>query len=272
LDDGSDGRFWLKFSNLFRKNGNDLEERILDAQEEGDIRDEDVSMLLNILEMRGTTAEDIMVPRTDMDACEESSTIRQIAELIVETGHSRIPIYRETRDQIVGVMHAKDLLPPLLAGKEDSSDLTALMREPIFVPETAFVSDLLTTFRVEKIHLAIVVDEYGGTAGLLSMEDIIEEIVGEIEDEHDEARPDDIQVLGEGRLLLSGKAELDDLAEDHGIKLDSDLVDTIGGYLTQLAGRIPSPGETFTIAERVFTVQAADAKHVQTILVEPAQG
>lgn len=269
MDEGSDSRFWLKVSNLFKKNGHDLEERILDAQDEGEIRDEDVSMLLNVLELKDTTAEDVMVPRTDMAAAQESNTIKEIAELIVETGHSRIPIYRETRDSIVGVVHSKDLLPALLAGNSSEPLPESYMREPYFVPETAGVSGILNTFRSEKMHLAIVVDEYGGTAGLVTLEDIIEEIVGEIEDEHDEIRPEDIQDLGDGRLLLTGKAELDDLAHDYDIVLDSDQVDTIGGFLTERAGRIPSQGESFTIKERTFTVREADAKHVLTVLMEP---
>ncbi|MBU1248494.1 MAG: hemolysin family protein [Proteobacteria bacterium] len=269
MDEGSDSRFWLKIFNIFKKNGHDLEEHILDAKDDGEIRGEDVSMLLNILSLRDTTAEDIMVPRTDMAAAQESGTIREVADLIVETGHSRIPIYRETRDQIVGIVHAKDLLPPMLSGADQNQPPTAFMREPYFVPETAEISGVLNTFRSEKMHLAIVVDEYGGTAGLVTLEDIIEEIVGEIEDEHDETRPEDVQDLGNGRLRLSGQTELEDLAEGHDIILDSEQVDTIGGYLTELAGRIPLKGEEFTLVDRRFIIEEADAKHVLTVLVEP---
>lgn len=269
MDEGSDSRFWLKLSNLFKKNGHDLEDHILDAQDEGEIRDEDVSMLLNVLELRDTTAEDLMVPRTDIAAAEVTDTLREIAELIVETGHSRIPIYQDTRDSIVGVIHAKDLLPTLLAGDAADHSPKEFMREPYFVPETAGVSGILNTFRSEKMHMAIVVDEYGGTAGLVTLEDIIEEIVGEIEDEHDEDRPEDIQPLGEGSYLLSGQTELEELKEQCGISLDSEQVETVGGFLTELAGRIPSPEETFSMAGHKFTIREADAKHVQLIMMEP---
>lgn len=271
MDEGSDSRFWLSISNLFKKNGHDLEDHILDAQDEGEIRDEDVSMLLNVLELKDTTAEDVMVPRTDMAAAEETDTLRDIAELIVETGHSRIPIYRDTRDFIIGVIHAKDLLPTLLAGDAAEHNPKEFLREPYFVPETAGVSGILNTFRSEKMHLAIVVDEYGGTAGLVTLEDIIEEIVGEIEDEHDEIRPEDIQDLGDGTFLLSGQTELDDLSERCNINLDSEQVETIGGFLTELAGRIPSQDEFFTLDGHRFTVREADAKHVELILMEPQE-
>ncbi len=271
MDEGSDSRFWLKIANIFKKNGHDLEERILDAQDEGEIRDEDVSMLLNILELRTTTVEDVMVPRTDITAAEESNTIREIAKLIVETGHSRIPIYRETRDTFVGVVHAKDLLLPLLAGDDRNMNPAAIMREPTFVPKTADISLMLNIFRCEKMHLAIVMDEYGGTAGIVTLEDILEEIVGDIEDEHDKIRPDDIQDLSNGKFLLSGKTELDELTEKLGFDLTSEQVDTIGGYLTELAGRVPAVNEFFTLDGHRFTVKKADAKHVQTILVEPVE-
>ncbi len=271
MDEGSDNRFWLKIANIFKKNGHDLEDRILDAQDEGEIRDEDVSMLLNILELRSTTVEDVMVPRTDVTAAEESNTIREIAKLIIETGHSRIPIYRETRDTIVGVVHAKDILLPLLSEDDHRVAPSAIMREPAFVPETADISKMLNSFRSKKMHLAIVADEYGGTAGIVTLEDIIEEIVGDIEDEHDGIRPDDIQELNDGRFLLSGKAELVDLTKKLGFDLNSKQVDTIGGYLTELAGHVPEIDEFFTLDGHLFTVKKADAKHVQTILVEPVK-
>ncbi len=203
---------------------------------------------------------------------EKSATVGEVAQLIFDSGHSRIPVYRENKDQMVGVLHAKDLLPPLTA-PDHAQKATAgdLMREPYFVPETADIKALLKAFQRKKMHLAIVVDEYGGTSGLATLEDIIEEIVGEIEDEYDTERPDDIVELDDGSLLVSGKLELDDLAERSGIRLSSEDVDTLGGYLCQMAGRIPNQGEFFSLDGRRFHVREADAKHILTILIDPPE-
>jgi magnesium and cobalt transporter len=240
----------------------------MEAREDGELEAEEGSMLLSILRLDELQVQDIMTPRTDMDCAESGTPLVEVAGLIISSGHSRIPIYQETRDNIVGIAYAKDLLPYLLDPAKHQSPIDTLMRPPFFVPETKIASDLLQEFRTRKTHLAIALDEYGGTSGLATIENILEEIVGDIEDEHDAPREDDIRVLDSERYMLSGRALLEDL-EELGIILNSDEVDTIGGYLSQLAGHVPQQGESFTLAGRMFTVMEADAKQIRTIRVEP---
>jgi magnesium and cobalt transporter len=256
---------------IFKRNGHDLEEQIMDAQDGGALKHEDASMLLNVLDLGDTTASDIMVPRTDIICAEVGGSLDEVAQLIVANGHSRIPVYEETRDRMIGVIHAKDLLSSLTQHEETATPLRELLRELLFVPEMTNVKYLLATMRARRTHMAIVVDEYGGTAGLVTLEDVIEEIVGDIEDEYDVLRPDDIQVLDNGSLLVSGRTELEELNERFQLGVTSEQVDTLGGYLSEIAGRIPLPGDSFELHNRRFSVQDADAKQIKTILIEPME-
>ncbi|ABM28348.1 hemolysin family protein [Nitratidesulfovibrio vulgaris] len=271
MDGGPDSTssIWSRLTRLFQnRNGDTVEKAIMEAREDGELEAEEGSMLLSILRLDELQVQDIMTPRTDMDCAESGTPLVEVAGLIISSGHSRIPIYQETRDNIVGIAYAKDLLPYLLDPAKHQSPIDTLMRPPFFVPETKIASDLLQEFRTRKTHLAIALDEYGGTSGLATIENILEEIVGDIEDEHDAPREDDIRVLDSERYMLSGRALLEDL-EELGIILNSDEVDTIGGYLSQLAGHVPQQGESFTLAGRMFTVMEADAKQIRTIRVEP---
>ncbi|HBW15432.1 MAG TPA: magnesium/cobalt efflux protein [Desulfovibrio sp.] len=271
MDGGPDSTssIWSRLTRLFQnRNGDTVEKAIMEAREDGELEAEEGSMLLSILRLDELQVQDIMTPRTDMDCAESGTPLVEVAGLIISSGHSRIPIYQETRDNIVGIAYAKDLLPYLLDPAKHQSPIDTLMRPPFFVPETKIASDLLQEFRTRKTHLAIALDEYGGTSGLATIENILEEIVGDIEDEHDAPREDDIRVLDSERYMLSGRALLEDL-EELGIILNSDEVDTIGGYLSQLAGHVPQQGESFTLAGRMFTVLEADAKQIRTIRVEP---
>lgn len=271
MDGGPDSTstIWSRFARLFQnRTGDTVEKAIMDAREDGELEAEEGSMLLSILRLDELQVQDIMTPRTDMDCAESGTPLVEVAGLIVSSGHSRIPIYQETRDNIIGIAYAKDLLPYLLDPTRHEVPIDALMRPPFFVPETKIASDLLQEFRTRKTHLAIALDEYGGTSGLATIENILEEIVGDIEDEHDTPREDDIRVIDSERYLLSGRALLEDL-EELGIHFTSDEVDTIGGYLSQLAGHVPQQGETFVLAGRQFIIMEADAKQIRSIRVEP---
>lgn len=271
MDGGPDSTstIWSRFARLFQnRTGDTVEKAIMDAREDGELEAEEGSMLLSILRLDELQVQDIMTPRTDMDCAESGTPLVEVAGLIVSSGHSRIPIYQETRDNIIGIAYAKDLLPYLLDPTRHEVPIDVLMRPPFFVPETKIASDLLQEFRTRKTHLAIALDEYGGTSGLATIENILEEIVGDIEDEHDTPREDDIRVLDSERYLLSGRALLEDL-EELGIHFTSDEVDTIGGYLSQLAGHVPQQGETFVLAGRQFIIMEADAKQIRSIRVEP---
>jgi magnesium and cobalt transporter len=253
-----------------------VEQAILEAGEEGELDTEERSMLLSVLTLDELQVRDIMTPRTDIACLPHSESITTMAELIVSTGHSRIPVFSENRDNIVGIVHAKDLLQHLPDPDKHSRPLSEIMREPFFVPESKNVLDLLHEFRSRKNHLAVILDEYGGTAGLVTIEDVLEQIVGDIEDEHDAPREEEISQQDDGSYLVNGRAGLDDLNESLHLALKSDEVDTIGGYLTHLAGRVPLPGESFTPGDAggaVFTVIDSDPKHINSVrLMFPESG
>ncbi|CCO24274.1 hemolysin family protein [Maridesulfovibrio hydrothermalis] len=271
MDDGSEGRLWAKMVNIFKKADSPLEEHILEAREDGEIKGEVVSMLLNVLELKDTAASEIMIPRTDMIGVELEAGLAEVAKLIIEYGHSRIPVYQNTKDKIIGIIHAKDVIAPLLNGDIDIS-LEKIMRAPFFASEHVIVKTLLKEFQSGRIHMAILQDEYGGTSGLITMEDVLEEIVGEISDEHDVDRPSDFNELESGKYLVSGRVPLTEVSEKLGLKLDSEHVDSIGGYLSELTGRIPHVGEFINISGYKFTVHEGDAKQIITILIDPPAG
>ena len=272
MDEGSDSRFTNIFKKFFGSNGQQLEERILEAREEGEIESQEVSMLLNVLDFDEKKVTEIMVPRTDMVCVSDASVVGDLVKTIVEHGnHSRIPLFAETKDHIIGVVHAKDILKPLLEQRLDMK-VIELARPPFFVPEETRLDDVLSAFKKLKLHMAIVQDEYGGTSGMVTMEDVLEEIVGEIADEYDENRPDEIQSLPGETFVVSGRTPLDEICHKCSISLESSDVDSIGGYLTAMAGRIPSKDEFFTFDGKRFTVLEADERQVWSIRIEPLEG
>lgn len=262
--------FWSKLGRLFgHENEESLEQAIIEAGAEGEVEQEEEAMLLGILRFNDLQVQDTMIPRLDIDCVPEDMPLEDVVKVIVESGHSRIPVYRDTRDNMVGIVHAKDVLKSM-AGKDSSEiKVSSVMREPFFVPETKPIRQLLQEFRSRKLHIAIALDEYGGTSGLITIEDVLEEIVGDIEDEHDAPREEDIRALENSVYELTGRAYLEDLQE-LGIKIDSDEVDTIGGYICMEAGHVPDPGETFTIDGWTFTIIDADKKLIRLLRMEPA--
>ncbi len=270
LDGVPDSSLWQKIARFFGAKGADsVEQAIIEASEEGELLKEEGSMLLSVLHLDDMQVQDIMTPRTDVICAPIESTIGEIIELIISSGHSRIPIFKKNRDNIVGLIYAKDILRAAMDADLRAESPEPLMQTPFFVPETKNVLDLLHDFKSTKKHLAIILDEYGGTAGIVTIEDVLEQIVGDIEDEHDAPREEDIVCLDDGSLRLSGRAYLEDLAEQTGITIESDDVDTIGGYLCHVAGRVPQAGETFEAADMVFTVLEADATQVRHIKAVP---
>ena len=272
MDGGTEGHstIWSRLSRLFGHDDQEsLEKAILEARADGEVEPYEESMLLGILRFNDLQVQDTMIPRTDIDCVPDDMPLQEVARIIVRSGHSRIPVYKDTRDNIVGILHAKDVLSSLLEQGEDEPSVPSVMREPFFVPETKSIRTLLQEFRARKQHIAIALDEYGGTSGLITIEDVLEEIVGDIEDEHDAPRQEDIRPLGENVYELTGRALLEDL-EDLGVNLDSDEVDTIGGYLSMEAGHVPGPGERFTLRGWAFTVLEADRKLIIRLRMEPA--
>lgn len=271
MDDGSNGTILSAIRNLFRKNDSSIAELFKDAVAEGDIKSDDVRILQNVIELEDRRVSEIMIPRPDIYCADQDSTLAEIAELIVQHGHSRIPIYHDNRDHMVGVVHAKDVLGPLLLPTSEQPPITSIIRPVHFVPETTNLKNLLHDMQTRKIHLVIALDEYGGTAGMLTMEDVLEQIVGEIGDEYDSLRPEDVQEMPDGSQIVSGRVSLDEINERFDLDLASDLVESIGGHLSEIAGHIPQKGEAFDLGGWRFQVHEADAKHIESLRVLRAE-
>ena len=268
MEEGSESKFWTIMKRIFgSKYDLPLEEVILEAKAEGVLKSYEVSMLLNVLQLGQKQAHEIMIPRTDLVCAEIEDTLDEVAKLIIESGHSRIPIYKDNRDNIVGIIHAKDLLKYRLLDRTEQVTLKDIIRAPLFVPDTKNIREILLEFQSKKVHMAIVIDEYGGTSGIVTLEDVLEEIVGEIEDEYDRPRPEEIIKQTDGSYLVTGRTYLEDLSEQTELELESEQVETISGYLCQLAGKVPQKGEKIVDDRYEYEIQDADAKHVRWLII-----
>jgi CBS domain containing-hemolysin-like protein len=232
----------------------EIEEAIDEAEESqgshavaGDLTPTERQMLRNLLHFGEQTAGDICVTRGDIMAVASNISFDDLIRAFADAGHSRLPVYGESLDEVVGMVHIKDVFMANVDASKDRS-LAALMREPLFVPESMGVLELLARMRSQRIHLAIVVDEFGGTEGLVTIEDVVEEIVGEIEDEHDEAEQGMLTMLDDGLWEADARLELEELASsvDPRLSSEEDEVDTLGGLVFLLAGHIPAKGECVT--------------------------
>jgi len=229
----------------------EIEEAIDEAEESGpiagDLSPTERQMLRNLLHFGEQTAGEIAVTRGDIMAVPSDISFDDLVRAFADAGHSRLPVYGESLDEVIGMVHIKDVFMARVDPSRDRS-LNALMREPLFIPESMGVIELLARMRSQRIHLAIVVDEFGGTEGLVTIEDVVEEIVGEIEDEHDEAQLGMLTMLDDGLWEADARLELEELAEavDARLSSDQDEVDTLGGLVFLLAGHIPQKGECVT--------------------------
>lgn len=272
MDDSSpaEGGFWSGLLSLFKqKNSQSVEDFLTQARDEGVLPPGEASMLLNVLRLGRKTVYEIMVPRTDIFCVDLDDGLEAVSRLIVEEGHSRIPIYKGDKDHIIGVIHAKDLLTSCVRPPDAPLQPMDIMRKPLYVPENKNVREMLFEFLNSRVHLAVCLDEYGGTSGLLTLEDVLEQIVGDIEDEYDVGEPDWVQPLEDGGFLVSGRLSLSEANEEFGLKLASEQVETLGGLLCELSGRVPRQGELFTIDGSRFTVREADKKQIRWIRYEP---
>jgi CBS domain containing-hemolysin-like protein len=229
-----------------------------------DPQEERREMIRGIQELGETTVKEVMVPRTDTFFVPIDAEKDGLLRSVVSSGHSRIPVFRGTIDDVVGILYAKDLLKTLVEGGEFS--LPALLRKPYFVPETKRIDALLREFKRRRVHIAIAVDEYGGVSGIVCLEDIIEEIVGEIQDEFDEER-EDVVVLGEGSWLCDARVNLDDLNERCGLELPADDFDSLGGYVFDLFGRIPLRGESISAEGIEFIVEEIEGHRIELVKI-----
>jgi len=247
-----------------------IEKEILEAVTEGElagaVHEEDADMIESVMEFRDKDVAEIMTPRTEMQALPATSTLIEAKEFIVREGHSRIPVYVDNIDDIKGVLYAKDLLT---IEKHEVFDPLKFMRKVPFVPETKRIPDLLAELKEKKVHLAIVVDEYGGTAGLVTIEDIIEEIVGEIADEYEPAEPEPIQRIDAQTLDVDARVHIDELNEELHIELPEDKdYDTVGGFLFSEMGKIPVAGEEMHYQNVRFRILDAEERKINRLRVE----
>jgi CBS domain containing-hemolysin-like protein len=237
-------------------------------EEEEAIEDSEKQMIASILDMEETFARETMVPRIDIVALNVESSLREALDVIIEAGHSRIPVYEGNVDRVLGFLCAKDLLQ---AFRDDNMDapLQSLLRPAYFVPETKTLDTLFSEMQKRRVHIAIVVDEYGGTAGLITIEDILEEIVGEIQDEYDEVEEAYVQTIAPGVYLLNARLDLDDLAELLETDLPDENADTLGGLIYSLLGHVPVPGESVELQDDWrFTVLTIDGRRIEQVRVE----
>ena len=243
-------------------------QQVLDESEERGLIDEDEGeMIEGIVELKQTFAREIMIPRINIVAAAKNSTREEILNIVIESGHSRIPVYEENLDHIVGILYAKDLLPLWLNGGQEFN-IQDTVREPYFVPETKRINDLLKELRNKKSHLAVIVDEYGGTAGIVTIEDIIEEIIGEIRDEHDiEEEP--FVVQEDGAVLVDAKINIYDFEERFNMTLPKEGYDTVGGFMIHFLGRVPKKGEEIEYEGLTMRIHSGDHKRITRIMVTP---
>jgi len=236
--------------------------------QQGILEAEEEQMIHAVIELGDQRIHEVMVPRIAMVSLAAGATMEQAIDIVIEEGHSRIPVYEESIDEIVGILYAKDLLPFLKGSVAERPSLRSILRTPVFVPESMSVDDLLHEFQRRKVHLAIVLDEYGGTAGLVTIEDLLEEIVGEIQDEYDEEEPLIVRI-SDDEARIDGRADVDDVAElfDTNLGLeDADEYDTVGGLIYHRIGGVPKPGDQVVVNGLKLTVETTDGRRVGKVL------
>jgi CBS domain containing-hemolysin-like protein len=286
-DGDSTGALWRVFRRLFQSDGDQsLRAQIEDVINEhdgdddgaasGDLSPIERQMLRNLLHFSEHDADDVAIPRGEIIAIAASATWEEVVESFAEHGHSRMPVYGESLDEIRGMIHIKDVFPILARGGPAPADWTDLMRQPLYVPQSRGALDVLADMRAQRIHLAVVIDEYSGTDGIITIEDLVEEIVGEIEDEHDDAPEDLLLALEGGMWEADARVELEEVAEriDHRLGEVEEAVDTLGGLAFVLAGQVPPVGSVLE-HDSGWRIEVIDGneRHVTRLrLHPPSQG
>lgn len=236
------------------------------AENESIIDSSALQIMEGALKVSDLQAREIMIPRSRMQVIEDDFSLEQILDLVIQSQHSRFPVVGESSDDVLGILLAKELLPLLLSGKE-LFDLKSLLRPATIIPESKRLNILLQEFREHRYHMAIVVDEYGGVSGLLTIEDVLEEIVGEIEDETDEHEPEQISASGDNQFQVEAITEISDFNEFFDVGLADDEFDTVGGLVVHAFGRLPKINETTRIENFDFKVIAGDNRKITQLEV-----
>jgi CBS domain containing-hemolysin-like protein len=237
------------------------------SEEEGLVNEEECEMIRSIFSLGTTIVREVMVTRTEMACVGVDTTVRELLDTIIACGHSRIPVYEDSIDNIIGLLYAKDLLKQW-GTDEQSLSVRSIMRPPYFIPESKNLEQLLQEFKRKRIHLAIVIDEYGGTSGLITIEDLLEQIVGDIQDEYD--REESLLTVNpDGSITADGRLPVEELEEHFGIQIERDNFDSVGGLAFHLTGKIPSIGDTIEGAGLCLNILDADLRRVKKVGIRP---
>jgi len=236
------------------------------GEQEGIVEQEEREMIHGILEMTDKSVREVMVPRVDIVAVEATDSIADVIKVVIEYGFSRIPIYEDNVDNIVGVVYAKDLLRHGVVG-DDQRPLKAVAREPYYTPEAKRVGELLREMKERKVHIAVVVEEHGGTAGIVTFEDLIEEIVGPIRDEYDMREVEELQIVSDQEVVVSARFPVDDLKEELDLQVPAVDADTVGGLVYELLGEIPKVGATIRLGDATLTVESVRRQGIQSVRI-----
>lgn len=243
----------------------EIHELIEASEEEGLVNEEESEMIRSIFSLRTSVVREIMVPRTDMACVSAEATVRELLKTIITCGHSRIPVYENTIDNIIGLLYAKDLLK-YWGNDQEQLQLRSIVRPPYFIPETKNLEQLLQEFKRKHVHLAIVIDEYGGTSGLITIEDLLEQIVGDIQDEYDREEAL-FEVNADGSITADARMPVEDLEEHFGVEIERDKFDTIGGLIFHLTGKIPAIGDVVEGADLHLTIIDADERKIIKVCI-----
>jgi putative hemolysin len=259
-------------TNAAEQKEEEMEQEILSVVEEGAkeglVDEQEKEMIESVIEFRDRHVGEIMTARPDIVALEVASGLEKVKQTLEQSGHSRIPVYEGSLDQIVGILYARDLLKHL-GQPPEYFDILSAVRAPLYVPETKPLRDLLQDFRLQKIHLAIVLDEYGGTAGLITIEDVLEELVGEISDEHEPAEPAMLKRVTDMSAEADARIYVDELNRLLGLNLPEDAgYDTLGGFISTTLGKIPEAGTVFDQGEARYTILEAEPQRIVRVLIE----
>ncbi|HEY3309348.1 MAG TPA: hemolysin family protein [Desulfuromonadaceae bacterium] len=253
-----------------RITSDEIQEFIEASEEEGLVNEEESEMIRSIFSLRTTVVREIMVPRTEMACVSAEATVRELLETIINCGHSRIPVYDNTIDNIIGLLYAKDLLK-YWGEDQERVQVRDFMRTTYFIPETKSLEQLLQEFKHKHVHLAVVIDEYGGTSGLVTIEDLLEQIVGDIQDEYDQEEAL-FEVNPDGSIVADARMPVEDLEEYFKVQIERDKFDSVGGLIFHLTGKIPSSGDFVEGAGLRMTVLDADERKIKKVSITRLDG
>jgi CBS domain containing-hemolysin-like protein len=242
----------------------ELKNWVEEDQPEGSLEQGERQMIYSIFHFGDTLSREIMIPRIDILSLEASTPLEEAIQSLIKSGHSRVPVYEETVDNIIGLLYAKDLLRVRLEGQSLSS-LRSLLRPAYFVPEAKKVDELLREMQSRSVHMALVVDEYGGIAGLVTMEDIVEEIVGEIRDEYDQGEEQVLEQVSDNEYIFHGRIDLDDFNNVMDTHITKDVADTLGGFIYSQIGRVPVGGEQVEVDNLLLTVEQVSGRRIRRV-------